>query len=51
MSRKKARAPWQEDALKAIACLKNGGVILHATDTANVGVKLPHGGSDPTSLA
>ena len=33
MSRKKARAPWQEDALKAIACLKNGGVILHATDT------------------
>ena len=33
MSRKKARAPWHEDALKAIACLKSGGVILHATDT------------------
>lgn len=33
MSRKKARAPWQEDALNAIACLKNGGVLLHATDT------------------
>ena len=33
MSRKKVRAPWHEDALKAIACLKNGGVILHATDT------------------
>ena len=33
MSRKKAHAPWQEDALRAIACLKNGGVLLHATDT------------------
>jgi len=33
MSRKKAPAPWQQDALNAIACLKSGGVLLHATDT------------------
>jgi L-threonylcarbamoyladenylate synthase len=33
MSRKKASPPWKEDALKAIACLRSGGVCLHATDT------------------
>ena len=33
MSRKKAPPAWKEDALAAIQCLKNGGVLLHDTDT------------------
>lgn len=29
----KKTAPWQSDALEAVRALKNGGVLLHATDT------------------